>query len=295
MMNSKHMPYALVTPARNEEAYIEKTIRSVISQTVKPAKWVIVSDGSTDRTDEIVSDYLAKHHWMELIRMTEHADRHFAAKVRSFNTGMERLQSTEYDIIGNIDADISFEPDFFEFLLKKFEEEPQLGVAGTAFVEGGSIAYDYTIVNVEHVSGQCQLFRRKCFEGIGGYVPIKGGGIDWTAVTTARMMGWKTRTYVDKTFIHHRKMGTGASGTLGAWFKLGRKDYLLGSHPLWEVLRGIYQMKRSPYIIGALFLLSGYLWSYVRRVERPIPQQLIEFSRGEQMRRLKSIMRNMIT
>jgi len=191
--------YVLITAARNEEAYIEKTIQSVVSQTILPKRWVIVSDGSTDRTDEIVSQYLAGNPWIELLRrMPEHRDRHFAAKVHCFNAGYARVKDVKYDVIGNLDADISFEEDYFEFLLNKFAENPRLGVAGTPFVEDSGQVYNYKFTNIEHVSGACQLFRHECFEAIGGYIPIKGGGIDWVAVTTARMKGWKTKTFTEK-------------------------------------------------------------------------------------------------
>jgi glycosyltransferase involved in cell wall biosynthesis len=285
-----HLKYVLITPARNEEAYIEKTIQSVISQTVLPRKWVIVSDGSTDSTDDIVKKYMAGNTWIELIRMPEHGDRQFAAKVHCFNAGYEKVKDVNYDIIANLDADISFEEDYFEFLLRKFAKNPQLGVAGTPFVEDSS-HYDYRFTNIEHVSGACQLFRRECFEKIGGYVSIKGGGIDWTAVTTARMKGWKTRTFTEKTCFHNKKMGTGSSSALMSWFRHGRKDYFLGGHPVWQLFRTIYQMSKKPYFIGGLLLFFGYNWAYISRVERSISRELMEFHRREQMQRLKNTFR----
>lgn len=283
------LSYVLITPARNEEAYIEKTIQSVESQTILPKKWVIVSDGSTDSTDEIASRYIPQNTWIQLLRMPERRDRQFAAKVQAFNAGYERVKNHKYDIIGNLDADISFEKDYFEFLLNKFTEVPELGVAGTPFVEGTSPVYNYDYTNIEHVSGACQLFRRECFEQIGGYIPIKGGGIDWTAVTTARMKGWKTRTFTEKTCFHHRSIGTGNSNSLMAWFRQGYKDYYLGGHPVWEVSRTIYQMRSRPYLLGGLFLFCGYIWAFLSRVERPVSQDLIRFNRSEQMQRLKSL------
>ncbi len=288
-MSVKGLSYVLVTPARNEEAYIEKTIQSVIAQTTLPKRWVIVSDGSTDRTDEIVKRYESRFGWITLVRMPEHRDRQFAAKVHCFNAGYARLTDMTYDIIGSLDADISFEKDYFAFLLEKFEEFPRLGVAGTPFVERGA-QYDYRFTSIEHVSGTCQLFRRACFEEIGGYVPIKGGGIDWTAVTTARMKGWMTRTFTEKTCLHHRIMGTGNSSQLMAWFRRGRKDYFLGGHPLWETFRSVYQMTASrPYVLSGALLMSGYLWAFLSRAERPISDELMKFHRKEQMVRLKGM------
>jgi len=229
---SKRLSYVLVTPARNEEKSIERTINSVVAQTIRPTKWVIVSDGSTDRTDLIVRNCTLKHKWIELLRMPEGSERNFAAKVHCFNAGHERMRDVSYDIIGNLDADISFDADYFEFLLSKFQADSDLGVAGTPFVEDGFGGYDFRFTNIEHVSGACQLFRRTCFEDIGGYIPIKGGGIDWVAVTTARMKGWKTRTFTEKVCYHHRKIGTGSNGRFLVDFKQGEKDYCLGAHLL---------------------------------------------------------------
>jgi poly-beta-1,6-N-acetyl-D-glucosamine synthase len=281
--------YVLITPARNEIAFIEQTIRSVVGQTVLPQKWVIVSDGSTDGTDEVVKKYAVEHKWMELRRMPEHRDRNFAAKVACFNAGIEALKGIQYDIVGNLDADITFEKDYFEYLLGKFKDTPKLGVAGTPFVEG-TFQYDYRYVNIEHVSGACQLFKRECFEDIGGYKPIKGGGIDWVAVTTARMRGWETRTFTGKTCTHHRKIGTGKSRVLSSRFRFGKQDYYLGGHPLWEVFRCVYQMKMKPYVSGGLLMFFGYVWAWLSRVDRPITKELIDFRRKEQMQRLKNFL-----
>lgn len=288
-MNNKYS-YILVTPARNEEKHIEKTIKSMVAQTVLPQKWVIVSDGSTDGTDEIIKLYAKKHHWIEYVRHLEHADRQFAAKVYAFNAGYERIQKMSYDIIGNLDADISFEKDYFEFLLKKFEENEKLGVAGTPFIEESFKGYDFRFSNIEHVSGACQLFRRECFEEIGGYIPVRVGGIDWIAVTTARMKGWQTRTFVEKTCFHHRSIGTGTNNKLMANLKLGEKDYCLGNHPFWEIIRTAYQMATGrPPVLAGLFILLGYILALAKRSEKPISEDLIEFCQAEQMQRLKKL------
>ena len=279
--------YVLVTPARNEDAFIERTIRSVVNQTFLPERWVIVSDGSTDRTDEIVQRYADSRGWMTLIRRPVHHDRHFASKVQSFEAGYRRLADLKFEIIGNLDADLSFEKDYMEYLLLQFSQDADLGVAGTPFTEDSAVPYDYRFTNIEHVSGACQLFRRTCFESIGGYRPIRGGGIDWVAVTMARMKGWKTRTFTEKCLHHYRKMGTGNNSRLRTHFSLGRQDYYLGNHPLWEVFRAAYQMSRKPHIVGGLILLSGYLSSAMRRQERQVPAELVAFVRQEQMDRLR--------
>ncbi len=287
------MTYVLITPAHNEADYIELTIKSVIVQTMPPTKWIIVSDGSTDGTDDIVKKYLPNYPWIELIRTPERKERHFAGKVMAFNAGYKRIKSLSFDIIGNLDAYLSFEKDYFEFLLTKFVQDTNLGVAGTPFLEDGK-HYDFRFASTDHVSGACQLFRKACFEEIGGYIPIKGGGIDWVAVTTARMKGWKTQTFIEKTCTHHRKIGTGDSSKLMAAFKYGQKNYYLGGHPLWHLSRSIFQMKNKPYIIGGLLLLWGYLWASIKRMERPVSPELMKFYRAEQMQRLKNIFRKIL-
>jgi poly-beta-1,6-N-acetyl-D-glucosamine synthase len=284
------LKYVLITPARNEAEFIEKTIQSVIAQTVLPERWVIVSDGSTDGTNEIVENYRDVREWLDLVRLPQHAERNFAAKVNAFNAGYRRLEGLLFDVIGNIDADVSFGDDFMAYLLDKFEKMPDLGVAGTHYVEGDFHSFHDSFINVKHVNGQCQLFRKACFEDIGGYAPIKGGGIDWVAVTTARMKGWTTHSFADRTFYHHRKMGTAGGNELKARFHYGKKDYFLGGHPLWQLFRSIFQMTKKPYVLGGLFLVLGYLWCWITGHERSVSPELMAFHRGEQLTRLKQLL-----
>lgn len=279
--------YVIVTPARNEAQFIELTIKSVIAQTQKPLRWVIVSDGSTDGTDDIVRKYAAEYPWIQLIRMPERQERNFAGKVFSFDAGYQRTRGMEYDVIVSLDADISFGEDYFAYLLQKLSNDPALGLVGTPFKEGSNSTYDYRFVNIEHVSGACQVFRRLCFEEIGGYKPVKSGCIDHIAVVSARMKGWKTRTFTEQVCFHHRAMGTAQQNIVAARFKGGRKDYLIGNHPLWEFSRVIYQASRQPIILGGLMLACGYTWAMIRREQRPVSAELVAFVRREQIRRLK--------
>jgi glycosyltransferase involved in cell wall biosynthesis len=279
-----------VTPARNEAQFIERTIQSVIAQTVRPSKWVIVSDGSTDGTDEIVQKYLPSHTWMELLRMPDREGRNFARKVHAFNAGYARVGGMNYEAIGSLDADVSFGEDYFAFLLQKLAEDPALGVVGTPFQEASQPIYDYRFVSIEHVSGICQLFRRECFEAIGGYIPVKGGSIDHIAVLTSRMKGWKTRSFPDRICYHHRALGTAQSNSLAARFRYGVKDHAMGNRLLWELCRTLYQMTKPPLLLGGLALGTGYVWAWVRQAERPVSRELVAFHRAEQMQRLKKFL-----
>jgi glycosyltransferase involved in cell wall biosynthesis len=282
--------YVLITPARNEARFIEETIGCMIAQTLRPVKWVIVSDGSTDGTDEIVRRYTGDYPWIDLLRMPERTERHFAGKANAFNAGYSSIKDLNPDVIGNLDADVSFEPCHFEYLIGKFEEDEGLGVCGSPFREGDE-QYDYRFSNIEHVSGACQLFRRECLEAIGGYRPLKGGCIDYVAVTTARMIGWKTRTFADRVCTHHRDMGTAQHGIAGARFKQGQKDFAVGYHPLWEAFRIVYQMRNKPYVLGALALAAAFLSSTILGGERVVTPELMAFTRQEQMTRLRRVLR----
>jgi glycosyltransferase involved in cell wall biosynthesis len=282
--------YVVITPARNEADFVELTLRSMVAQTVRPLKWVVVSDGSTDATDAIVGRCAAEHSWIELLRLPERRERHFAAKVEAFNAGYARVKDLPYEVIVSLDADISFDEGYFACLLGHLAENAALGLVGTPFRDVGTKrTYDYRFVNIEHVSGACQVFRRRCFEEIGGYVPVKGGGIDSIAVITARMKGWKTRTFTEKVCLHHRPMGTAQTSGLALGFRQGAKDYAFGNHPLWELCRAAYQMTKRPLLLGGVMIGAGYLGACVRRVPRPVPADLVEFQRREQMSRLKSL------
>jgi hypothetical protein len=137
----------------------------------------------------------------------------------------------------------------------------------------------------------CQMFRRECFEEIGGYHSVKSGGIDLIAVLSARAKGWETRTFLEKSFIHHRVQGAALHAGLREKIHIGRKDYLLGNHPAWELFRSVYQMQRKPYVVGGMLIFASYVWNLIRGVERSIPPELMALRRSEQMVRLKTTFR----
>jgi glycosyltransferase involved in cell wall biosynthesis len=288
------MKYVLITPAHNEAAFIKKTLDSMVAQTLLPEQWVIIDDGSTDRTAEIVEPYTKRHPWIQLVQLPRRTDRNFAAKARAFNAAFQRVQPLQVELIGNLDADVSFGPDHFEFLIEKFLEDPTLGVAGTAYAEQDWDSTKDSFEGESSVHGACQLFRYRCFQDIGGYVPNRAGGIDWIAVTTARMKGWKTRNFPERRFRHRRPMGTAKRSAVGAMFDYGKKDYFLGGSPIWELFRVTYRMTKSPVFIGGLALFSGFCWAALRRIERPVSRELMQFHRREQMKKLRAILSSII-
>jgi glycosyltransferase involved in cell wall biosynthesis len=289
------MRYVLITPAKNEEAFIRKTLDSVVGQTVLPERWVIVDDGSTDHTAEIVESYAMRHPWIELVRRAQDLDRNFASKAHAVSLGFERISSYQFELVGNLDADVSFEADYMEFVIQRFSKDPALGVAGTPFTQDGN--YDSSKDSFEgenYVAGPCQLFRRECFQEIGGYVPNRAGGVDWIAVMTARMKGWKVRSFSEKRYHHHRMLGTAGKGALRALFSYGEKDYYLGGSPVWQLFRVAYRMTKKPAFTGGLALLCGYCWAAMRRMKHAVTPELMRFHRREQMKKLAAILRTLL-
>ena len=284
------MRYVLITPARNEERYIGGTIQSVVAQTVLPERWVIVDDGSTDRTAEIVRGFASRYPWIELVSRPRRADRSFAGKVYAFNAGLERVRPLNFEVLGNLDSDVSFEPDYLAFLLQKFEDDPKLGVAGTPFIEEGYDSGKDSFEGVNHVAGACQLFRYHCFQEVGGFIPNRAGGVDWIAVTTARMKGWKTRSFAEKRIHHHRPIGTAERNEVSAMYAHGQKDYYLGGSPIWQLFRASYRMIKKPIVLGGAALLLGYCSAAIRRMKRPVSRELMRFHRREQMKKLRTIL-----
>ncbi len=250
-----------------------------------------MDDNSTDRTAEIVESYTKRRPWIELVRRAQDPDRNFASKAHAVALGFERVSSIQFEIVGNLDADVSFEADYMEFVMEKFSEEPDLGLAGTPFTQDGD--YDSSKDSFEgenYVAGPCQLFRRDCFREIGGYVPNRAGGVDWIAAMTARMKGWKVRSFPEKRFHHHRTLGTAGKGELLALFSYGEKDYYLGGSPVWQLFRVAYRMTKKPAFTGGLALLCGYCWAAMRRMKRAVTPELMRFHRREQMKKLRAIL-----
>ncbi|HEV2453839.1 MAG TPA: glycosyltransferase family 2 protein [Verrucomicrobiae bacterium] len=287
------MKYVLITSARNEESYIHKTLESVVAQTQLPERWVILDDGSTDNTAEIVESYVARFPWISLIRRLNRPNRHFGGKADAVNSGFKFLENTKFDVVGNVDADISFEPSLMEFLMEHFASDSKLGVAGVPYIEGNFDSGRDSFEGENFVAGQLQLFRRQCFDEIGGYEKSKAGGVDWIAVMTARMRGWKVRSFAEKRFIHHRLMNTAEKGILAAHVSYGQKDYYLGGSPLWEIFRLLFRAMKKPYLIGAAAMFCGYCHAAITRMERPVSPELIRFHRHNQLKKLRNIFRSL--
>lgn len=277
--------YVLITPAHNEADNIEKTIQSVVAQTILPLKWVIVSDGSTDRTDEIVSYYAEKYPFIKPLRREADGERNFCSKVFAIQLGLQSLAGITFDFIGNLDADVSFEPAYFQKLLDEFEKNSNLGIGGGTIHEARNGRLQTRPGNRSRsVPGALQLFRRKCFAQIGGFVPLEHGGEDTVMEIKARMSGWEVRSFFHLIAHHHRLNGN--TGLTAVCFREGVRGYHLGNHPVYEFSRFIRRLGYRPRVLGSLSRLAGYCWSLLRREKRHVPLEVIRFLRNEQIIRL---------
>lgn len=282
--------YALITPARNEEENIEKTLQSVVEQTHLPARWVIVNDFSTDRTAEIVERFIRNHPFITLVNSQKHNALGFGSKAKAFDAGYAELGKVQYSFIGNLDGDVSFNHTYFENLLQQFAEDPKLGLGGGLILERIEERFIPQRISANSVAGAVQMFRRECFESVGGYLPLKRGGIDSVAEIMARMHGWKVRTFWELQVEHHGRVTTGERSLLRTRFNKGMNNYLIGYDPAFHFVASVFRCASRPYLLGGLMMLTGYCWAAVRRNPRPVPQEFVRFLRQEQRDRMRSVL-----
>lgn len=289
----KRKPYAyvLMTAAHNEEADIARTIQSVLAQTIRPVRWLIVSDNSTDRTNEIVQSYADQNSFICFHRVTRAPGRDFASKVVALRSGQHLLQGAEYDFIGNMDADLSVGPTYFEDLLRQFELRPRLGLAGGFVYEEVNGEFQSREVNrVYSVAHAAQLVRRECYESFGGYAVLRYGGEDWHAQTSTRMKGWDAESIPDLKIFHHRPTG-GATSMYRSAYRLGKLDYSFGTYTIFELIKCAGRLRHGKFLMGAVVRMAGFLDSYVRREPFLISPELVAYLRKEQKDRMLSIFR----
>lgn len=293
-MNNISNKYVLITPAKNEAAYIRRTIESVIAQSILPIKWVIVDDGSVDDTSDIVMEYATRFPFIRLIKLPQSNERHFERKVFAINKGLETIKDVDYTFIGNLDADVSFTSNYYEELLKDFSANENLGITGGKVYDN----YDGNFIaqksSIESVAGPIQFFRRKCFEDIGGYTPSKFGLIDAIAEVTARMKGWQTVTRTDLIVNHFRKTGSEGKSNTEIAGKDGFLDYQLGIHPIWHLIKSSQIFFRKPILIGSIVRSYNYFKNYIIGTERFVSNDFIKFKRTEEKSKLCSFLRSFL-
>ena len=279
--------FVLITAAYNEEANIAGTIDSVVAQERLPLAWAIVSDGSTDRTDAIVAERAARHPFIRFVRQEKDARHCFGSKVRALHRAEAELAGLSSRFIGVLDADVTFEPDYFERLLDVFGREPDLGVGGGNVVQWVDGRAEKRIKDFGSVAGAVQFFRRECYEQTGGFLPIEAGGEDALIETTARMHGWRVRTIPELEVKHHGMVGAGAGGRLRARFKWGEMNFLIGYHPLYQLARSVYRSVEAPVLFGSLAEIAGFTAARLRKGRPQAPADVVRFLQAEQLAKLR--------
>ncbi|MBT8390654.1 MAG: glycosyltransferase [Ignavibacteria bacterium] len=283
--------YVLITAAKNEADFIESTIKSVVCQTLQPKKWIIVSDHSTDGTDDLVNKYSNEYSFIRLLKFDGAKNRNFASKVHAISAAYDLLKNLDFDFIGILDADITFDENYYKNITKKFDESARLGIAGGGFYD----VYDGKKVKISYsqysVRGAVQLFRRKCFEEIGGIYPLRWGGEDSVACANARMHGWEVKTFEDLVVLHNRKTSSVGLNIFKILFDDGKRDYNRGIILSIHFLRSITVIFNYPMIIGSLIQMLGYLSLLLKREKLIFSEELQNFIRSEQKFRLKKMFR----
>jgi poly-beta-1,6-N-acetyl-D-glucosamine synthase len=276
--------YLIITPARDEEEYIEKTILAVASQSVRPLQWIIVNDGSRDKTGAIIDYYAEMYPWITARHRPNRGYREAGGGViNTFYDGYAQIEPSQWSFLVKLDADLSFPSDYFERCFAEFVKDPRLGIGG-----GGIYHEEDGELKLEenpkfHVRGATKIYRRECWDDIGGL--LRAPGWDTIDEVKANMLGWSTRSFLDLRVSHYRF--TGAAD--GAWkdsIKNGRANYIAGYHPLFMLVKCMRRLPRKPYLLGSTALLWGFLSGYWKRTPQVEDRGLISYTRTQQMRRL---------
>ena len=281
--------YVVITPAFNEEKYIHYPIDSMIRQTIKPLKWIIVDDDSNDGTSQIIKDISEQYDWIEYhYRKKIPGNTYYSSNVYAILEGIKLVDAIPYTYLAILDADIELCDDYYERIFEKFAKYKDLGIATGTYLEleGG----DWVEARIDRMSTPkaIQVFRRECYESCNGYIPFKYGGEDSGMEVMARMNGWKTWSFESIVVKHHRPVGTGDNRPLlRARFRLGITDYCIGTHPLFIIFKSIKRMFwEKPYCLSGLARFLGYFRGYFNKLERQLPDIAIQYLRKEQLQRL---------
>jgi glycosyltransferase involved in cell wall biosynthesis len=283
--------YVLVTAAYNEDRFIARTLESVLHQTIAPKCWVIVSDGSTDRTDEIVKDYAARHGFIRFMRREKAGERNFSAKVLALQQGLRALADVEYSFYCTLDADVSFGEGYFQAVLRKFHENPGLGIAGGTVLDFYDGAPHRRIASLSSVAGAVQFFRRECFLSTGGFVPSSIGGEDAVLEIKAMKNGWTVQSFPELQVFHYRRTGAGNGSRLKSRFNYGILDYCLGNTLLFEFLKCLRRLAEGPFFLASAARFSGYAYSLIRKPARLLCGDELFFARSRQHKRIIGLLK----
>ncbi len=277
--------YIIISPVRDEAQYVKETIASVANQTILPSQWIIVDDGSTDGTSELL-DNMTTCGWIKVIHRNNRGFRAAGGGVvQAFYAGYAVLDDQDWDFIVKLDGDLSFAPDYFEQCFKIFDSEPLLGIGGGTIcqLENGQLKVDSIGDPPFHVRGATKIYRRVCWEKINPLV--NAAGWDTIDEVKANLHGWTTRTFNNLKLIQHKPTG-GADGNWRNWFKNGRANYITGYHPLFMLAKCVKRALKKPIFIESIALLAGFCSGYLKRIQQVPDTEAISYLRRQQLRRL---------
>jgi glycosyltransferase involved in cell wall biosynthesis len=277
--------YIVITPIRNEEEFLPLTLASMFAQTAKPQQWILVNDGSTDGTGKLIDQAAATHPWITVVHRADRGSRQAGSGViAAFYDGYRAISGNNWDYVVKFDGDLSFDSSYFELCLEEFIADKALGIAGGTcckLIQGKKIP-EFTGEPPFHVRGPTKIYRRACFEAIGGL--IQSPGWDTVDLIKANMLGWKTRTFPHIQLIHHRATG-GAYGSWANYTKNGLANYITGYHPIFMACKCARRMLRDLNMEG-LGLWWGFMKGYLRRIPQIADLAMIRYLRQQQWRAL---------
>jgi glycosyltransferase involved in cell wall biosynthesis len=270
----------LISPVHNEEKFIGRMIESIVSQTVQPGYWLIVDDGSTDSTPDIVQKYAKQYGFIELISLSKSAN-HKPGGEHAVHQAIKALERYPYKFLARFDTDLEFRPDYIEKILAEFSRDKSLGIAGGGLYVEKNGKFVLEKVPSYHVRGGLKMYRRECLEQIGTLYPYMG----WDTIDEvyAWKHGWKTRNFAENRVIHKRPTGQRLSPREISWHR-GEGEYYTWSHPLFVFLKALKVAITGP--ANGLSFLGGFLNCYVKHTERLQDSDFKRIRRQQQIRRL---------
>jgi biofilm PGA synthesis N-glycosyltransferase PgaC len=284
MKNSQN--YILITPTKNEEAVIKRCLESVVKQTILPEKWIIISDNSEDKTNEIIESYCLRYDFITFIKNTETQKRNFASVANIYNQALKTIDINNYSYIGLLDSDIEMPSNYYEWAIKKLTEFNEIGLVGGEVIDIVDNKIQHYKVHHKHVPGAIQFFRKECFIEIGEIIAVHEGGWDALTEVKARMLGWQTQSYKEISVTHLKPLNVAEGNIFMRKFQMGFRDGVLGAHPLFEFLKCLFRWFERPYFISSIMRFSGYLKSQISQHKSIISSDLKSFIRAEQLHRI---------
>jgi len=280
--------YVLITTAKDEERFVGPMLESVAAQSLRPLRHVVVDDGSRDATPKIVQSLAAKEPFIRLKKKDGTNARSFGSKVDAFQAAYEDLKNLQFDFVGCLDADITLPADYYQRIIEKMALAPTLGLASGLCLQKYDGRCLKVMSNSRHVPGALQLFRRRCFDAIGGYQRVTVAGVDSLAEIKARMLGWETRSFEDIHGYHHKPIGSATGGGLRTSCRRGMTDYLLGKHPLYVLAKGVRRLAAPPYVLGSAAHLWGFFSLLLANSPLDVTEDVKTYVRAEEMTVLKN-------